>query len=72
MYWHGVAIKHAIPWKISNFTTFFVTLTVSLNYLEFMVAVSMKPLWLGDAQRGNTETNKKYGNNSFGVLRRKF
>ena len=43
-------------------------LTVSLNYLEFTVAVSMKPLWLGETQGGDTETNVKYGKYSFGVL----
>ena len=62
------AIKHAISWKINNFSKFFVTLTVSLNYQEFMVAVSMTPPWLGVAQGGETQTNEKYGNYSFGVL----
>ena len=47
---------------------FFVMLTVWLNYLEFTVAVSMKQPWLGVAKGGDTETNKKHGNYSFGVL----
>ena len=43
------------------------TLTVSLNNLEFTVAVSMKPPWLGETQGGDTETNVKYGKYSFVV-----
>ena len=54
--------------KINNYATFFVTLTASSNYLEFTVAVSMKPPWLGETQSGDTETNAKYGKYSFGVL----
>ena len=54
--------------KINNYATFFVTLTVSLIYLEFTVGVTMKPPWLGEAQGGDTETNVKYGKYSFGVL----
>ena len=69
--WHVLTRCHNktshLP-KINNYATFFVTLTVSLNYLEFTLAVSMKPPWLGETQGGDTETNVKYGKYSFVIL----